>query len=63
MGVCLVLLKDACKEESLGCVNGRVCGLKTEENDLCGFANCMVWRGDNGEKIMLSGIKVSLQRW
>lgn len=32
MGVDLVFLKDVCKEESLDCVNGRVCELKTEEN-------------------------------
>lgn len=60
MGVYLVLLKDVCKEESLGCDNGRE--LKTEENDLGGFPNYILQTRNNEEKIMISGIKVCLQR-
>lgn len=56
----LVLLKDMRKEESLGCNNGRE--LKTEENDLGGFANYMPQTRNNEEKIMILGIKVCLQR-
>lgn len=55
-----MLLKDVCKEESLGCDNGRE--LKTEENDLGGFPNYILQTRNNEEKIMISGIKVCLQR-
>lgn len=60
MGVYLLLLKDVYKEESLGCDNGRE--VKTEEKGLGGFANSILQTRNNGEKIMISGIKVCLQR-
>ena len=55
-----MLMKDMCKEESLGCGNGRE--LKTEEKDLGGFANYILQTRNNGKKIMISGVKVCLQR-
>lgn len=51
MGVNLVLLKDVCKEESLGCVNGRECGLKTEDADLCGFPIAYCGEGVMGRRL------------
>lgn len=55
-----MLLKNVCKEESLGCDHGRE--LKTEENYLGGFASYILQTRNNEEKIMIAGIKVCLQR-
>lgn len=60
LGVYLVLLKDVCKEENLGCGNGTE--LKTEKEGLGDFASYILQTRNNGEKIMISRIKVCLQR-
>lgn len=55
-----MLLKDVCKEENLGCGNGTE--LKTEKEGLGDFASYILQTRNNGEKIMISHIKVCLQR-